>query len=330
MAKPFLASSPRNREVFPGMFRDLVHSFPTDPDSLWIMAIGSLVAAACALVGCFLVLRRLAMLGDAISHSVLPGIVLAFLLSESRHVIPMVVGAGILGVSTAFFTDLLTRYGKLQSDASIGVTFTWLFAIGVILVSKYTGHVDLDVDCVLYGNIVFAPLDTIAWGGTSIGPRSFWLLLVVAIANLIFVLLAYKQLKLCAFDPGLASALGIGVAVWHYLLMGFVSITTVASFESVGAILVVAMLVVPPNTAYLLTDRLSHMLIWSIAIGVASAMGGYWLAAVLDGSPAGAMATVAGLLFLLAAVFSPTHGAMGHILAQYRARRQALEAERLA
>lgn len=306
------------------MLIDILKSFPTDPDSLWIMAIGSLVAAACALVGCFLVLRRLAMLGDAISHSVLPGIVLAFMLSESRHVVPMVIGAGILGVSTAFITDLLTRYGKLQSDASIGVTFTWLFAIGVILVSKFTGEVDLDVDCVLYGNIIFAPLDTIAWGGTDIGPRSFWLLLVVTLANAVFIVLSYKQLKLCAFDPALAAALGLKVAAWHYLLMGFVSVTTVAAFESVGAILVVAMLVVPPNTAYLLTDRLAHMLVWSVVIGVASAIFGYWLAAAIDGSPAGAMATVAGIFYLLAAIFSPTHGALGHILAQRRARSQAL------
>ena len=308
------------------MLSDVIHSFPTDPDSLWIMAIGSLVAAACALVGCFLVLRRLAMLGDAISHSVLPGIVLAFLLTGSRHAVPMILGAGVLGVATAFITDVLTRYGKLQTDAAIGVTFTWLFAIGVILVSKFTGHVDLDVDCVLYGNIVFAPLDTVTWGGADIGPRSFWLLLAIVLANATFVLLGYKQLKLCAFDPALASALGFSVAAWHYLLMAFVSVTTVGSFESVGAILVVAMLVVPPNTAYLLTDRLSHMLLWSVAIGVASAIGGYWLAAILDGSPAGAMATVAGLFFLLAAVFSPTHGAMGHVLAQYRARKEALGA----
>jgi manganese/zinc/iron transport system permease protein len=300
---------------------DISFAFPTDPDSLWIMAVGSLVAAACAVVGCFLILRRLAMLGDAISHAVLPGIVVAFLLSETRHVIPMVIGAGILGVATAFFTDLLTRYGKLQTDASIGVTFTWLFAIGVILVSRFTGHIDLDVDCVLYGDIIFAPLDTVVWGGWEM-PRTFVLLLVVTLLNAAFIVLGYKQLKLCAFDPALAAALGINVVAWHYVLMAFVSVTTVASFESVGAILVVALLVVPPNTAYLLTDRLSWMIGLAVAIGILSAVGGYWLAAILDGSPAGAMATVAGALFFLTAVFSPTHGALGHVLAQYRAKQE--------
>ncbi|MBX3180544.1 MAG: metal ABC transporter permease [Candidatus Hydrogenedentes bacterium] len=279
-------------------------------DAIWIMLTGSLVAAACALVGCFLVLRRLSMLGDAISHAVLPGIVIAFLMTGSRNTLPMLAGAMAAGMLTAFLTDLLNRFGKLQSDAAIGVTFTWLFAIGVILVSRFTGMVDLDVECVLYGEIIFTPLDTVSWGGHTLGPRAFWLTGLVCLANLFFVVLCYKQLKICTFDAGLAASIGINVVFWHYLLMGFVSLTTVASFESVGAILVVAMLTVPPNTAYLLTDRLSHMLLLSVACGVASALGGYALAAWLDGAVAGAMATVSGVLFLLAAVFSPRHGVL--------------------
>jgi len=277
-------------------------------DNLWIMIIGVLVASACSLVGCFLVLRRLAMLGDAISHAVLPGIVIAFLITGSRNTIPMLLGAGALGLLTAFLTDALTRWGRLQEDASIGVTFTWLFAIGVILVTQFTGQVDLDVECVLYGEIAFAPFDTWIVGDLNLGPRAAWILGTVTLINLAFVLLGYKQLKLCAFDAALATSLGINVALWHYLLMGLVSLTTVASFESVGAILVVAMLVVPPNTAYLLTDRLSWMIVWSVVAGALSAIGGFWLAWWLDGSIAGAMSVVAGGLFILAALFSPRHG----------------------
>lgn len=277
-------------------------------DNLWIMIIGMLVASACSMVGCFLVLRRLAMLGDAISHAVLPGIVIAFLITQSRNTIPMLIGAGALGLLTAFLTDALTRWGRLQEDASIGVTFTWLFAIGVILVTQFTGHVDLDVECVLYGEIAFAPFDTWSIGATNLGPRAAWILGAVTLINLVFVTLGYKQLKLCAFDSALAASLGINVALWHYLLMGLVSLTTVASFESVGAILVVAMLVVPPNTAYLLTDKLAWMIVLSVAIGALSAIGGFWLARWMDGSIAGAMSVVAGALFVLAALFSPTHG----------------------
>ncbi len=281
---------------------------------MWIMLIGSLVGVSCALVGSFLILRRLAMLGDAISHSVLPGIVIAFMLTGSRNTMPMLIGAGALGVFTAFLTDALNRHGRLQSDAAIGVTFTWLFAIGVILVSAYADYIDLDVDCVLHGEILFAPFDAWEWGGRDIGPRAFWMLAGVTIVNLLFITLGYKQLKLCTFDPGLAATIGINVSLWHYLLMGLVSVTTVGAFESVGAILVVAFIIVPPNAAYLLTDRLSLMIVLACLIGVASAVGGYALAYVLDSSIAAAMAVVSGACFLLAALLSPSHGLLGYLL----------------
>ncbi|MBX7256166.1 MAG: metal ABC transporter permease [Candidatus Hydrogenedentes bacterium] len=287
---------------------------------MWIVLIGCLASASCALVGCFLVLQRQAMMGDAISHSVLPGIVIAFLLTGSRNTLPMLVGAGALGLITAFLTNALERHGKLQSDASMGVTFTWLFAIGVILVSAFAGQVDLDAECVLYGEIENAPLNVVFMGDTPIGPRAAWILGAIAIANVAFITLGYRQLKLCAFDPALAAAIGINVSLWHYLLMGFVSLTTVGAFESVGAILVVALLVVPPNTAYLLTDRLSRMLVLSVLVGMASSVGGYFLAAWLDGSTAGAISVVSGLLFVLAALFSPAHGA----IPKYFARRRAI------
>jgi len=303
----------------------LFGSFPTDADSLWVMLIGSLVGASCALVGTFMILRRLSMLGDAISHAVLPGIVFAFLLTGSRNIVPMLIGAGALGLLTAFLTDSLHRYGKLQSDASIGVTFTWLFAVGVILISKFAGQVDLDTDCVLYGEIIFAPLDVLIIGDNEYGPRAVWMLGGVTLANLLFVVLGYKQLKVCAFDPELAASLGIKVALWHYLLMGFVSMTTVGAFESVGAILVVAMLVVPPNTAYLLTDRLGVMIGLAVFFGVLSAVLGYWIAYWLDASVAGAMATVSGLLFFVVALASPRHGVIGRSIAQRRAARSMSE-----
>lgn len=287
-------------------------------NAFWIILTGSLAATACALVGCFLVLRKQAMMGDAISHSVLPGIVLVFLITGSRSAIPMLLGAGALGLLTAFLTGALERHGKLQPDASIGVTFTWLFAVGVIMVSAFAGHVDLDAECVLYGEIVSTPFDTWSVGDVDMGPRAVWILGAIAVANTLFVALGYKQLKLCSFDAGLAAAAGINVTWWHYLLMTFVSLTTVAAFESVGAILVVAMLIVPANAAYLLTDRLWKMLLLAVVIGILSAVGGYALAVQLDGSVAGAMAVVSGALFAGAFIFSPTHG----VIAGYIARRR--------
>ena len=287
-------------------------------DDLWIIIIASLVAMGCSTVGCFLVLRRMSMLGDAISHAVLPGIVIAFMFTGSRNIVPMLLGAGALGLLTSFLTDMLTRHGKLQSDASIGVTFTWLFAIGVILISQFAGHVDLDIDCVLHGEILYAPFDTLQVSGVNIGPRTAWTMGIVALANALFVFFGWKQLKVCAFDPGLATALGINVAAWHYALMGAVSVTTVAALESVGVILVVAMLTVPANTAYLLTDRLWVMVLLANVVGIAAAVAGYAFASAIDGSIAGAIATVSGLLYVAAALFSPTHG----VIAKARRQRQ--------
>jgi manganese/zinc/iron transport system permease protein len=246
----------------------------------------------------------------------LPGIVLAFLFSGSRDIVPMIIGAGALGLFTAFTTDLLTRHGKLANDASIGVTFTVLFAVGVILVSRFAGQVDLDLDCVLYGEILYAPFDTLIVNGTSIGPRSAWIMGAVALANFLFVALGWSRLKVCAFDTALAASLGVNVVLWHYLLMAFVSTTTVAAFESVGVILVVGMLIVPANTAYLLTDRLWLMHLLAVLAGVLSALGGYVLATALNGSIAGAMATVAGALYILAALFGPRHGVVSRRMAR--------------
>lgn len=275
-------------------------------NDLWILLTGALVAGACGLLGSFLVLRRMAMIGDAISHSVLPGIVIAFLLSGSRDSVAMLFGAAVIGLVTVFLIQLFQQSG-VQSDASIGVVFTALFAAGVLLVSMFAGQVDLDLDCVLYGEIAFVGIDTVGWFGADI-PKAVWMVGSVLLISLIVLGVFYKQFKLCAFDPAMAAAVGIPVALFHYVLMGLVSMTTVASFESVGAILVVGMLVVPAAAAYLLTERLSLMMLYSVLIGVASAVLGYFAASAMDASIAGCMVAAAGVLFVAAFLFSPTHG----------------------
>jgi manganese/zinc/iron transport system permease protein len=257
----------------------------------------------------------MAMLGDAISHAILPGIVLAFLFSGSREILPMLMGAAIIGLITVFIVQMLHQSG-VKSDAAIGVTFTALFSVGVVLVSLYTQQVDLDLDCVLYGEIAYVPWDTWQFGGMDMGPRALWGVGGVFLFSLLIIGLFFKQFKLCAFDPALAAAIGIPVVLFHYLLMTLVSLTTVAAFESVGAILVVAMLVVPSATAYLLTDRLHIMLFISMAVGVLSAIIGYFFASWLDSSIAGAMTAVAGLLFFLAFLFSPRHGMISKMVAR--------------
>lgn len=277
-------------------------------NDLSIIFTASLVASSCALLGCFLILRKMAMVGDAISHAVLPGIVIAFLISGSRDSMTMLIGAGLIGVLTTFLIEFLHKKAKLQTDASIGVTFTWLFAIGVVLISLFAGKVDLDQDCVLYGEIAYVPLDTLIVGGQSIGPRALYIMGIILTIIILFICVGYKELFLTTFDPAYASAIGISTTLWHYLLMGAVSATTVASFESVGAILVVALLIAPAATAYLITDNLKWMLVIACIAGIVASITGYFFAVWLDGSIAGAIAAMAGAIFVLAMIFSPTHG----------------------
>lgn len=278
-------------------------------DAFWIILTGALVAICCSLLGCFLILRRMAMVGDAISHAVLPGIVLAFLFSGSREVWTMLIGAALLGVVCTFLIEFFHKKANVQADASIGVTFTWLFALGIILISVYAGKVDLDQDCVLYGEIAYVPLDIwLTQSGLNLGPRTVWIIGGVLVVLLLFISLFYKQLYLTSFDPAFAAAIGISTTLWYYLLMGAVSLTTVASFESVGAILVVALMVGPPATAYLLTDDLKNMLLISAGAGIIASVAGFYLALWLNGSVAGAISAVIGLQFLLVFIFSPTHG----------------------
>lgn len=272
-------------------------------DAFWIILTGSLVAATGALLGSFLVLRKISMIGDAISHAVLPGIVLAFLVSGSRASVPMLIGAALIGIFTTVLIEFLSKKGKMQSDASIGVAFTFLFAVGVILLSVFAGKVDLDQDCVLYGEIAFVPFELV-----GAIPYSVIILMPVFIIVLIAILIGFKGLALTTFDPVYAASVGISTAFWHYFLMAAVSLTTVVSFESVGAILVVAFLVVPAATAYLLTNRLATMLVYAVVIGILCSILGYFLAVWINGSIAGSMTTVMGVVFLLALLFAPKQG----------------------
>ncbi|WP_198525678.1 metal ABC transporter permease [Thiomicrorhabdus sp. Kp2] len=272
-------------------------------NDIWILATASLVAASSALVGVFLILRRQALIGDAISHSVLLGIVLAFLLTESRSLLVMLSGAVVIGLLTAWLSDTLHRVSKLQSDASIGIIFTLFFATGVILVSLYAGQIDLDQECVLYGEIAFVPFDTIIIGsmehGWELGPRAFWGIGIVFLIVLASVVIGFKRLETIAFHPNLAVSLGINVVFWHYFLMTLVSMTTVASFDAVGAILVVALLVIPASSAYLLANSLKSMLWIALAYSQLAVVIGYTLAFLLDSSISASIAVSAGLLLLM-------------------------------
>ncbi|WP_246939237.1 metal ABC transporter permease [Bacillus pinisoli] len=274
---------------------------------IWILVTGGLVGLSCGIMGCFLILRKMSMLADAISHTVLLGIVLAFLISHSLNGVYMLIGAAVAGLVTTFIVQLLSS-GGIQEDAAIGVVFTSLFAVGVILLSLYAGDVHLDVEHALMGEISFIPWETISLPFIGDIPKAVVMLASIFILNLLLINLFYKEFKITSFDPSMAAAIGIPVLAIHYILMGMVSVTTVSAFDSVGAILVVAMLIAPGATAYLLTDRFKTMLLLSGAIGIFDSVIGYYGAKLFDVSISGSMAVAAGLVFLCSWMFSPKYG----------------------
>ena len=274
---------------------------------LIIIGTAILVAANCASIGAFLVLRQMAMMSDAISHAVLLGIVIAVFVVGGRETIPVIVGGVLSGILTVSIVELLYRSGKLKQDSSIGIVFPFLFAIGVILVTQ-AGNVHIDAQHVLYGSIEFVPFDTLYFDEINIGSKSLWVLGILAIANITFIAVLYKELKISTFDTSIAVSVGLMPMLIHYLLMIMVATTAVVAFESVGAILVIAFFIVPASGAYLLTDRLSHMIALSVGLGVVSAVVGYVFAILADVSIAGSMASTAGLVFGLIWVFAPTRG----------------------
>lgn len=285
-----------------------------------IQLIAVVVAVACALPGVFLVLRRMAMMSDAISHTVLLGIVIGFFIVEDINSPLLIAGAAVMGLITVSLVELLNRTGLVREDAAIGLVFPALFSLAVILISRFAGDVHLDSDAVLLGELAFAPFNRLIIGGRDLGPVAFYSMSGILILNLLFIVLFYKELKLATFDAGLAAALGFSPGLIHYGLMGLVSVTAVGAFDTVGSILVVALMIAPPVSAYLLTDRLPTMLWLSAAFATVGAISGYWLARLLDANIAGSMATVLGIIFGAVFLLAPERGIVA--LARRRARQK--------
>jgi manganese/zinc/iron transport system permease protein len=290
-----------------------------------IQALAAVTAVACALPGAFLVLRRQAMVSDAITHSVLLGIVVAFLLVEDLSSPLLLIGAALTGVLTVFLVEVLQRTRLVREDAAIGLVFPALFSIGVILIARFADGVHLDIDVVLLGEIAFAPLERFEAFGWDWGPTPLVEMSAILLVNAGLISILFKELKVATFDAGLAYALGFSPALVHYGLMSLVSVTAVGAFDAVGSILVVALMVGPPAAAYLLTDRLGVLLVLAAALGAGGAIAGYWLAHWVDASIAGAIAVVLGLEFAVVFLLAPGRGVIAH--ARRRARQRIRFAE---
>jgi manganese/zinc/iron transport system permease protein len=280
----------------------------------WMIVHAILCALSCSLVGNFLVLRGTSLLGDAISHSILPGLALAFWFTGSRSGPEMFLAALAAAVVTVFLIEGLRNATRMDQGAAMGVVFTALFALGIVLIVQVADHVDLDPNCVLYGSLELTPLDRWDIGGWLI-PKAAVTLGVTLLLNGLFVGLFYKELLLTTFDSAFADSVGFSSRLVHYLLMILVAFTAVASFESVGSVLVIAMLVVPTSAALLITDRLGAVIGWSAGLAALAAGLGHVSAVVVPtwwgyGSTltSGMMAVAAGGLLLLCGLFGPRRG----------------------
>lgn len=261
----------------------------------WIILTACTIAVNCGLLGSFLVLRKLSLLGDALSHAVLPGIVIAFLITEEVNSFWMLMGASIFGILSMLLIEWLNRIGGFGKESAIGIIYTLLFAVGVILITSQAENADIDVDCVLFGDINTTPLLDTTWGI----PQPTFNLIIITIINALFILFGIKGFKITAFDNKYAKTLGIQVIFWNYLLLGLTSITTVYSFDSVGAIMVIGLLVMPASFANIITRKINHFLIIAIAFGIINCIAGYYAALLLQVSAVATIGTLMGLETIL-------------------------------
>jgi len=287
-----------------------------------IQLIASIVAIACAIPGTFLVLRKMALISDAISHSILPGLVLGFFITHDLNSPLLIIMAALSGVVTVVLVEFIQKTKLVKEDTAIGLVFPVLFSIGVIIFAKNANYVHLDTDAILLGELAFAPFDRFLVDGSDLGPKSLWIIGTILLITIGLLFAFFKELKISTFDVGLATALGFSPIMIHYGLMSVASITIVGSFDAVGAILVVALMIAPAATAYLLTDNLKRMLSLSVVFGVFSAIAGYWLAHWLDASISGSMTTILGIVFLLVYLFAPKRGLISVL---YRNKQQQIE-----
>lgn len=265
-----------------------------------IQLISVMTAASCAIPGVFLLLRKMSMVSDSITHTILLGIVLAFFVTEDLSSPLLVIGAAITGPVTVWLTELLSKTRLVSEDTATGLVFPLLFSIAVILITKYVGTAHLDTDSVLLGELAFAPFDRMVVFGLDIGAKGLYVSGGLFIINVVFVSVFFKELQVASFDPVLAAVMGFSPAMIHYSLMTVASLTAVGAFEAVGSVLVTAFMIAPAAAAYLITDDLKKMLFFAVCFSVLAGLFGFWTAMLFDVSIAGAMAVWAGIFVVLA------------------------------
>ncbi|MCW2955226.1 MAG: mntB1 [Thermoleophilia bacterium] len=268
-------------------------------DGAWITIVAGLVASSCALLGSFLLVRRQALLSDAVSHAVLPGIVMAWLVVGNRDPIPMILGATLFAVICVVLVELLEGTGLVRTDGAIGLVFPTLFSLGVLGVDRWTRNLHLDLDSTIYGEIAFIPLTRSLVLGIDM-PSAVVSAALVFLADLLLVTVAWRALSVSSFDSGFATSVGVPARLLARVLLVAVAATAVIAFESVGAILVVTLFIVPAAAALVLARRMFSLVLLAVTAGWITAIVGWNGARELDASIAGMMGVTAGALFALA------------------------------
>ena len=282
------------------MIDTLISYFSISYESLFVLIA---TATACALLSPFLVLRKLSMVSDAISHSVLLGIVLAFFIVKDVGSPLLIAGAALFGVITVFAVEFLSGTGLVKNDDAVGIVFPMFFALAVVLITKFARNVHLDTDIVLMGEVIIAPLNRTEFLGMDL-PKAFVQMGILFIVNLLFIIIFFKELKITTFDKGFAKLAGFSSVALFYALMTLSSLTAVTAFDAVGAILVVSFLITPGAAAYLISKDLKVMIAISVGYAVINSVLGYVLSLLMNVSMSGMTAAVAGVTFLITFLFN--------------------------
>ncbi len=271
---------------------DLLHWFTAPLQHEFMVKailVSALVGLVCSVLSCYMTLKSWALMGDAVSHAVMPGVVIAYVLK-----IPLAIGAFIFGVGSVIAIGFIKAQTRIKEDTVIGLVFTGFFALGLVLVSKTPSSVDLTH--ILFGNVL------------GISNADIIQTVIISAITLVTIALFRKDLLLFCFDPTHARSIGLNIGALHYTLLSLLSLTAVAGLQTVGIILVVAMLVTPGATAYLLTDRFDRMMVLAMLSGVFSSVIGTYISYHIDGATGGCIVVVQTLLFVLAMIFAPKHG----------------------
>ncbi|MEM7477143.1 MAG: metal ABC transporter permease [Planctomycetota bacterium] len=292
---------------------------------IWTLAIALVTAISCSLCGGLLIVNRNAMVSEGLSHAVLPGLAIAFWFLRDYSSPWLLISAAACGLLMVWLTEAFVRSGVVESDASLGIVFAGMFSLGVLFASNYLKNTHFHSDCIIEGNLSLAVFDRFELGTLYLGPKPFYVMLGILLLQLAFITICYKELKAMLFDSELASRFGLRPKLFQLLWLSIVSVTTVAAFNVAGSILIVALMIAPPTAAYLITVRLSSLLVLSVVLGCISAVAGFYSALAMDVSTTGPIASAAGLVFLAVLFFAPGRGLLAARFLNARQNRDTLD-----